>query len=89
MFSYSVLPALSLDGVLPLNIQDHSYTSEDFNSFVDGLLDSMNLFPQRNSVIIMDNASIHKSAALEEMVLARYVSLFDANICVHVFFAAE
>ena len=62
---------MSLDGILHLDIQDHSYTSADFNSFVDGLLDNMNPFPQSNSVLIMDNASIHKSAALEEMVLAR------------------
>lgn len=87
MSSYSVLPALSLDGILHLDIQDHSYTSEDFNSFVDGLLDNMNPFPQRNSVIIMDNTSIHKSAALEEMVLARYVCLFNINICVNALYS--
>lgn len=31
----------------------------------------MNPFPGRNSVLVMDNASIHKSADLEAMVLAR------------------
>jgi len=30
----------------------------------------MNSFPARNSVIIMDNASIHKSERLREMVEA-------------------
>jgi len=42
-----------------------------FNDFVDGLLDNMNPFPGRNSVVVMDNASIHKSAELEEVVHAR------------------
>jgi hypothetical protein len=31
----------------------------------------MNPFPQQNSVLVMDNASIHKSAELQEMVEAR------------------
>jgi len=68
---YSILPALSLDGVLHLDVLDHSFTAEHFNQFVSQLLDNMNPFPQKNSVIIMDNASIHKSPALEAMVLAR------------------
>jgi len=71
MASYSILPALSLDGILHLDVQDSSYTTVTFNSFVDALLDNMNPFPGRNSVIVMDNASIHKSADLEQMVLAR------------------
>lgn len=69
---YSVLPALSLDGVLHLNVQSRSYTAELFNDFIDGLLDNMNPFPGRNSVIIMDNASIHKSEVLRPMIEARY-----------------
>jgi len=67
---YSILPALSLDGILHLDVEDHSYTATMFNDFVDGLLDNMNPFPGRNSVVVMDNASIHKSAELEEMVHA-------------------
>ncbi|KAJ8579803.1 hypothetical protein M405DRAFT_706850, partial [Rhizopogon salebrosus TDB-379] len=63
-----ILPALSLDGILHLDVQDHSYTSASFNGFIDGLLDNMNPFPQTNSVIVMDNANIHKSAHLEEMI---------------------
>jgi transposase len=64
-------------------VQDHSYTSASFNGFIDGLLDNMNPFPQTNSVIVMDNASIHKSAHLEEMIQQRYEfcrQLFDAII---------
>lgn len=62
---------MSLDGILHLAIQDCPYTAVQFNSFVEALLDTMNPFPQRNSVIIMDNASIHKSQELRELVEGR------------------
>ncbi|THU97005.1 hypothetical protein K435DRAFT_663402 [Dendrothele bispora CBS 962.96] len=68
---YSMLPALSLDGILHLEVKKKSYTSESFNAFIDTLLDNMNPFPQNNSVLIMDNASIRKSAELREMIEAR------------------
>ena len=61
---YSILPALSLDGIIGLEVVDQSFTVAMFNKFVEGLLDQMNPWPQKNSVIIMDNASIHKSEEL-------------------------
>ena len=69
--SYSVLPAMSLDGVLHVHVQDHSYRSSEFREFVNQLLDNMNTYPQKNSVVVMDNASIHKSQELQDMVEAR------------------
>ncbi len=68
---YSILPALSLDGILHLDICDGSYTSATFNAFIDGLLNCMNPFPQQNSVLVIDNANIHKSVELREMVEAQ------------------
>ena len=35
----------------------------------------MNPWPQENPVIIMDNASIHKSEQLQQMIEDRYVML--------------
>ncbi|KAG1791023.1 uncharacterized protein HD556DRAFT_1241168, partial [Suillus plorans] len=67
-----ILPALSLDGILHLDVLDHSYMSATFNEFVVGLLDNMNPFPEKNSVIVMDNASIHKSPHLKGIVQQRY-----------------
>ena len=77
LYSYSILPALSLDGILHLAVEDHPYTAEQFNSFIDGLLYNMNEFPGPNSVIIMDNASIHKSWELRDMIERRYGVLPD------------
>lgn len=62
---------MSLSGVLHLSIQDRPYTAADFTSFVDVLLDRMNPFPGENSVLIMDNASIHKSQQMVQMIYAR------------------
>lgn len=62
---------MSMDGILHLDIQDTSYTQETYNDFVDTLLDVMNPFPQRNSVLVMDNASIHKSIELQDLIEAR------------------
>lgn len=66
-----MLPAMSLDGILALEVLDHSFSTDDFNKFITRLLDPMNPFPMRNSVIVMDNASIHHSDELRHMVEAR------------------
>jgi len=72
---YSMLPALSLNGILHLDVREQSYTGASFNAFIDGLLDVMNPFPQKNSVIVMDNASIHKSEELRPMIENRGMRL--------------
>ncbi|OAX30578.1 hypothetical protein K503DRAFT_214703, partial [Rhizopogon vinicolor AM-OR11-026] len=41
-YRYSILPALSLDGILHLDVQDRPYTSATFTQFIDTLLDNMN-----------------------------------------------
>ncbi|KAJ7870268.1 hypothetical protein B0H13DRAFT_1570023, partial [Mycena leptocephala] len=65
-----ILPAISLDGVLHLDILTRSWTGEEFRTFIDTLLGNMNPFPQRNSVIVMDNASAYHFEGLQEMVEA-------------------
>lgn len=70
-FRYSILPALSLDGILAVDIVEGSFTSKTFARFNDGLLDQMNPFPGPNSVIIMDNCRIHKSEAILDMIQER------------------
>ena len=73
---------MSLDGILHLAIQDCPYTALQFNSFIDALLNNISQFLQPNSVIVMDNASIHKSAELRQMVEERCVH-FDNNHTSH------
>ncbi|KZP25620.1 hypothetical protein FIBSPDRAFT_671411, partial [Athelia psychrophila] len=63
-----VLPAISLDGVLHLDIIDDSWKGATFYNFIDALLENMNPFPQSNSVVVMDNASIHHSPEIRELI---------------------
>ena len=70
---YSILPAISLDGILHLDILTRSWTGDEFCKYISVLLDNMNPFPQWNSVIIMDNASAHHFEGLQDIVEARCV----------------
>ena len=45
--------------------------ADEFRTFVNILLDKMNPYPQKNSVLVLDNASAHHFDELREMVEAR------------------
>ncbi|KAH7917785.1 hypothetical protein BV22DRAFT_1025768, partial [Leucogyrophana mollusca] len=70
---YSLLPALSLNGILHASIVEGSFTTARFREFIEGLLPRMQPFPAPNSVIIMDNARIHKDPSIEELIVSRCV----------------
>ena len=72
-FSYSLLPALSLDGILCLDIIEGSFNAPCFSQFIDGLLYLMNPYPGPDSAIIMDNCSIHKDQTIIEMIEEWYL----------------
>ncbi|EHS64389.1 uncharacterized protein PGTG_22221 [Puccinia graminis f. sp. tritici CRL 75-36-700-3] len=56
----SLLPAVSLDGILGMIAQPGSIQRPDFEFFLEQvLLPAMNPFPGRNSVLVLDNTSIH------------------------------
>jgi hypothetical protein len=65
---YSILPAISLDGILHLEVLKHAITGDTFYQFVQGLLLRMNKWPLPHSVLVVDNASIHKVAGIRELV---------------------
>jgi hypothetical protein len=69
---YSVLPALSLDGMLNVDIVEGSFTQTSFTQFIEGTLDCMNPFPGANSVIVMDNCRIHHADFIIQMIRDRY-----------------
>lgn len=68
---YSLLPGLSLSGILHCDIIAGSYDSMKFGQFIDVLLTRMNPFPGPNSVIVMDNCRIHHSLFIKEMIIQR------------------
>lgn len=73
--SYSVLPALSLDGVIHVSVVENAFNMDSFNQFIDELLDWMNPYDPvthpKNSVLIMDNCRIHKDPEMVARVRAR------------------
>lgn len=70
---YSLLPALSLDGIIHAKIVEGSFTTPLFRDFIEGLLDRMQPFPAPNSVIVMDSARIHKDPGVTNLIEERYV----------------
>jgi hypothetical protein len=66
-----LLPALALDGIIHVKIVEGSFTSALFYEFIEGLLDQMQPFPHPKSVIVMDNARIHKVPEIKELIKAR------------------
>jgi len=72
---YSILPALSMDGIIDCTVILGSYTEQRFVEFIKGLLVEMNPFPGKNSVLIMDNCPIHKSPRIRDMVEGRGMHL--------------
>jgi hypothetical protein len=65
---YSILPAISIDGIIHLEVLNNAVTGTDFHHFVQDLLPCMNEFPLPNLVLVVDNASIHKVTGIQEMV---------------------
>ena len=73
---YSLLPALS---IIWAKIVEGSFTEPLFQEFIAELLTRMQLFPGKNSVIIMDNTCIHKNQEVIDMIEERYVLWYYHN----------
>lgn len=73
LLRYSLLPALSLDGIISAKIVEGSFTKPLFTQFIAELLTKMQPFLGRNSVIVMDNARIHKNQDVVNMIHERYL----------------
>jgi hypothetical protein len=71
----SVLPAICLDGVLHFDVLvNRSWNGDDFYQFVDTLTATrMNPYPDRNSVLVMDNCSIHHAPGIQALIRNRSV----------------
>jgi transposase len=69
--TYSILPALTSEGIIYSDIKIGSWDGEHFLEFLDGLLEHMNPFPAPRSVLVMDNCSVHHVPDVLERCRAR------------------
>jgi transposase len=59
---WSILPVYTISGIVTYSMYHGSYNAERFNGFIkEYLLPFTNPFPGARSVLVLDNASIHKS----------------------------
>lgn len=66
---YSVLPALTVDGIIALDIFEGSVTKARFLRFLqEQLIAKLNPYPGRNSVVIMDNCTIHHDEDIRKLI---------------------
>ncbi|PPQ84486.1 hypothetical protein CVT24_012184 [Panaeolus cyanescens] len=63
---YSILPALTMNGIIYSEIKEGSFNGDEFLEWLDGLLEIMNPYPAPNSVLILDNCRIHHVEGVEE-----------------------
>ena len=64
---YQILPAYDQDGIVFFRVFQGSTDAAFFLEFMEQLLPHCNPFPGKRSVIIMDNASFHRSPEIETL----------------------
>lgn len=71
---FHILPAISVDGIIDLLVYKGQSNKEGFVAWVkDCVLPKMNPFPDRNSILVMDNASWHHGDEITK-------ACFDAGV---------
>lgn len=64
---YQILPAYTQDGILLARVFQGTTNAAVFEAFIEQPLPSCSPFPGKNSVLVMDNASIHYTACIRQM----------------------
>jgi transposase len=64
---YQILPAYAQDGIVHLRIFQGSTDGALFESFIEELLSYCGRWPEPKSVLVMDNASFHRSDRIEQL----------------------
>jgi transposase len=73
---YQILPAYSQDGILLSRIFQGPTDAAMFEDFIEQLLHHCGRFPEPKSILVMDNASFHRSERIKQMCDAAGVKLF-------------
>jgi hypothetical protein len=75
--SYSLLPAITVNGIIYSHIKEGLYNGKHFLEWLKGLLREMNPYPAPKSVLVMDNCYIHHVLGVEEMWEERCAPIFQ------------
>lgn len=71
-----------MDGMISVKVVQSSFNTELFLEFIEGLLERMNPFPAKKSVIIMENCRIHKDPVIMNKILERYLYIIShGHLC--------
>jgi transposase len=62
-----ILPAYTQDGIIHFRVYEGTTDAEIFENFIEELLPYCGSWPNKCSVLVMDNASIHRSDKIEQM----------------------
>ncbi|TFK62728.1 hypothetical protein BDN72DRAFT_748698, partial [Pluteus cervinus] len=66
---YSILPALTTEGIVALEIFEGSVTKDRFLTFIqDHICPILNPYPHKRSVVLLDNCSIHHDEELRRLI---------------------
>lgn len=68
---WSMLPAMTIDGYLIIDVYKGSYNARRFGDFITRLLPHMGRYPEPRSVILLDNASSHRAAMSDPRIVQR------------------
>src|ERR1700683_1523345 len=71
--SYSLLPTITVDGLIYSHIKVGGYNGAEFLEYLFGLTAQMNLYPAPCSVLVIDNCRIHHVFGVEELCATQYV----------------
>lgn len=72
-------------GTLYTKVVEGSFTASKFYDFIETLLLRMQQFPASNSVVVMDNARIHKDPRVLDLITSRYVALIVVSSGIYLY----
>jgi len=72
---YSILPAISMNGIIYSHIKLGGYDGDEFLYFLEGLVERMNPYLGPESVLVIDNCRIHHVPGVQELCDERGVKL--------------
>ncbi|KAJ7210797.1 hypothetical protein GGX14DRAFT_334814, partial [Mycena pura] len=64
---YSMLPAITSEGIIYSHVKKGGYNGEEFCLFLEGLMPHMQAYPAPRSILIIDNCRIHHVEEVDEI----------------------